>query len=207
MTISQPALFHQFQHLVHAIDPQLADQMHLASGGLPDLGSAVSDVDVAVVHDDANAVRAVLDVIAPASSEDDEEDDETGVTETHRDAHSVVYLVHGFPRPVNVYISSSEKDAMRAVVHRWIELTLNAQFPTLASMAVALKKWGGVGTEEAWYRVLELDGTFPVTDKDKAPWFAAMLDEKAVMEAARRQDAWARTYLARRLPKAHAAAF
>ncbi|KAI9151103.1 hypothetical protein H9P43_009718 [Blastocladiella emersonii ATCC 22665] len=189
----QPAIFADLRRRVAAVDPALAGDLYHSSGGLPDLAKSaeLSDVDVSVACVDFHALLATLqraypDLPAGAAVAFDEYDADAD--------YAVVAITGVYPRPVHVYAATS---ALTAVAHRSVEVMLNAKFPQLVPMALALKRFAGMGTEEAWFRVLEMQAP---AGAGEAPWYQALLDRDAVLEAAERQAKWVDGYLADKLP-------
>jgi hypothetical protein len=86
-----------------------------------------------------------------------------------------IVSIKGYARPVNLYLSV---DPMDAVIHRRVQRYLASEFPTLVPQVYALKKYAGFSTEEAWCKVLQVQGD---------P-YKAMLDEKVMHDHAQLQS-------------------
>ncbi len=129
------------------------------SGGLPDTkGLGTSDVDICLFHQN----HASLASYFPAD------------TKIETNSKGTVYTLKGYPREVNIYCSSGEW-WQNAYLHRKTELALNEHYPDLSSRARTFKKELGVSTEEAWAKVLGLDGDH----------FQALLDTEKILNIAR----------------------
>jgi len=144
------------EEIFENIKSRLPGSPRMASGGLPDVKS-LSDVDISLLTDNPENVGQYLP--------------EGTVVDKRQDR--VIYSVPGYERPVNVYATSRKELADRAPQHRKIQLMLRMKYPELAALARE-EKAGGLSTEEAWAKVLGLEGD---------P-YQAMLNQKRVMEAA-----------------------
>ncbi|ORZ35191.1 hypothetical protein BCR44DRAFT_34359 [Catenaria anguillulae PL171] len=187
---SQPAIFADLVARVASLASPaartLAGNLHHSSGGLPDLAPSgeLSDVDVSVVHPDPHALLDLLQQAYANASNAEVVMDEYDPDQDY----AIVAIRNMYPRPVHVYAATS---ALTAVAHRKVEVRLNATYPRLATMALALKRYAGMGTEEAWYRVLELGSV----SEGQTPWYAALLDEERVMAAAEERNRWVIKYV------------
>ena len=110
------------------------------SGGLPD-ARGTSDVDLTYYTRSPHNLLNRLPTGTVVSKKDDERS---------------IYTLPGYGREVNLYATRNKHRALRSVKHRKTHLTLAKKFPHLEPKARRLKA-GGMGTEDAWGKVLGID--------------------------------------------------
>lgn len=127
--------------------------LKLASGGLPDVkGKNTSDVDITLYTENLSILN---DIFFDALSN------------MPKNNNVIIYSYKCYGREVNIYCTNDKKLAVRGYTHRRNELMLN-KYPLLVSQAIMLKL-NGLGTEQAWAKVLNLEGD---------PYEAMLIDEK-----------------------------
>ena len=115
-----------------------------SSGGLPDVkGIGTSDVDISFPQNSLDK-----NLLIPLFGAENCKLTEEG------EGYLIISLL-GYEREVNVYVSKRPENAC---IHRQHELWLNENCPDLVPQAYALKKFAGFSTEEAWAKVLGLEG-------------------------------------------------
>ncbi|KAJ3283773.1 hypothetical protein HDU76_008402 [Blyttiomyces sp. JEL0837] len=176
--------------------------LHHSSGGLPDLKPQYSsDVDISIDTPNPSTDWPFLEsrILSEFPTTTIEKDPSNSY---------ILFSIPGYKREVNIYCSKTATST--AVKHRNIELELNKLYPHLVPAAVALKRYANMGTEQAWWTVLEMgvleekrteDGNAIVNDGHTAPWFEDLLDWDRVLKHAEKQNEWMKTYV-ENLPKA-----